>query len=316
MYQLLQYVVRRVYESIYVFIARVLHIINGGAIITDTERYREFIVSVDELKRTKRESGVSGFYRVKNEEDLLEVSVESHIKYLDEIVIVYNDCSDNTPVIAKKLQEKYPNKVKVYEYPPEVYPVLSKRHMLELGRSPHSIVNYYNFTLSKTTKDIVVKIDADHIAIDKVFEESVKTVKRNMQNKYYFFHGVNIFECQKNNICINAKNPFTYGLDCGFFKVKNNMYFVHRRKYESLKIPLSVYFNKENLGVLFYHLKGFKKDKGLEFLFGSEKKDSTKEAQRIIDNQLSPDLVTWDNFHHVKLENIPSPQVKLQELLH
>jgi len=313
-HQLLQYIVRRVYESIYVFIARIFHIIGRGTIVTDTTKYKRFIVNISELKHKKRKEGISGFYRVKNEEDLLEASVESHIKYLDEIVIVYNDCSDKTSTIAKRLQQKYPNKVKVYEYLPEVYPVLSKKHMLEIGKSPHSIVNYYNFTLSKTTRKIVVKIDADHIVVDNIFEEAVDTIKHNMQNKYYFFHGVNIFECKNGGVCINAKNPFTYGLDCGFFKVKNNMYFVHRRKYESLKIPLNVYFNKKNLGVLFYHLKGFKKDRGISFLKNTVK-DSHNEVARIKDVQMCPDLVSWEKFKDVKLDKIISPKSKLKKLI-
>jgi glycosyltransferase involved in cell wall biosynthesis len=312
--QFTEFIIRRAYEGIYVWIARGVHILTGGKIISDVEKYSEFMIDVQKLIKRKRSQGISGFYRVKNDGDLLKSSVESHIKYLDEVIIVYNDCSDNTPDIAKSLQEKYPDKVKAYEYIPKVHPVLSKKHMLELGKSPHSIVNFYNFTLSKTTKRIVVKIDADHIAIGHKFKKVIDHIKKySVQKKYYFFHGVNIFEC-KEGICINKKNPFTFGLDCGFFDVSLGMYFVHRRKYESLKIPVMVYLRRKNLGVLFYHLKGFKKDRGTAFLEGTIK-DSKKEVNRIIDVQLNPDLVEWNKFNDIKLEAVPHPKKSLNNLM-
>ena len=313
-YQLLLYIIRRTYEFWYVLLFRFLYVMRGKKIISDVEKYHEYIVDTKRLINKKRKEGISGFYRVKNEEYLLKASVESHIKYLDEIIIVYNDCSDRTPEIAMELQKKYPNKIKVYEYVPSVYPVLSKKHMLESGKSPHSIVNYYNFTLSKTTKKIVVKIDADHIAVDNLFGKVVQDIRKyGMNGGYYFFHGVNIFECG-DDICINRKNPFTYGLDCGFFEVNKGMYFRHRRKYESLKIPLKVYFKRKNLGILFYHLKGFKKDKGVAFLHNTVK-DSKKEAKRIIDAQFNPNLVKWDNFNDNRLNKVVHPKETLNYFL-
>ncbi len=312
--QFVEFSIRRAYEFVYIWSARGMHILTGGKIISDVNKYSEFVIDIQKLIKKKRSHGISGFYRVKNDGDLLKSSVESHIKYLDEIIIVYNDCSDNTPEVARGLQKKYPNKIKTYEYIPKVHSVLSKKHMLELGKSPHSIVNFYNFTLSKTTKSIVVKIDADHVVIGHKFKKIVAHIKKHsVQKKYYFFHGVNIFKC-KGGICINKKNPFTFGLDCGFFSISRGMYFVHRRKYESLKIPVGVYLGRKNLGVLFYHLKGFKKDRGTAFLKGTIK-DSKKEVHRIIDVQLSPDLVEWSKFNDIKLEAVPHPKKKLGDLM-
>lgn len=47
----------------------------------------------------KLKVGVSGILRVKNDADFLDECINSCIDTLDELIIVYNDCSDNTPDI-------------------------------------------------------------------------------------------------------------------------------------------------------------------------------------------------------------------------
>lgn len=42
-------------------------------------------------------NGVSGIMRVKNYAAFIEASIDSCINALDELIIVYNDCSDNSP---------------------------------------------------------------------------------------------------------------------------------------------------------------------------------------------------------------------------
>lgn len=113
-------------------------------------------------------SGVSGFMRVKNDAEFVEASIDSCIDALDELVIVYNDCSDNTPELVEKKRLQYPDKIKVFEYKHKVYSVnLSEdeyRHACGLpDDSPHLLCNYYNFALSKVTYKYAVKIDADQL---------------------------------------------------------------------------------------------------------------------------------------------------------
>lgn len=47
--------------------------------------------------------GVSGLMRVKNEAEFIALSVESCIDALDELIIVFQDCQDNTPQIIDDL---------------------------------------------------------------------------------------------------------------------------------------------------------------------------------------------------------------------
>lgn len=109
---------------------------------------------------------VSGILRVKNDAMFIPDCIESCIDALDELIIVYNDCSDDSPSIIEKMRERYPEKIKVFEYPYKVYGAgLTKEeydYVCSLpDDSPHLLCNYYNFALSKVTSEYAMKIDAD-----------------------------------------------------------------------------------------------------------------------------------------------------------
>ncbi len=120
--------------------------------LVGANKYKNFIIDTKKIHINRKINGISGFYRVKNEELLLSASIESHLPYLDEIIIVYNDSVDKTAEIAHAYARKYPTKIKVFEYVPRVSPAFSKEHIYTHPKSPYSLVNYYNFALSKTTK--------------------------------------------------------------------------------------------------------------------------------------------------------------------
>lgn len=115
-----------------------------------------------------KDLGVSGIMRVKNDAEFIEASVESCISALDELIIVFNDCSDNSPEIIENVRQKYPDKIKTYEYEYKVYSTNLTKEEYEYAKSlpldsPHLLCNYYNFALSKVTYQYAMKIDADQI---------------------------------------------------------------------------------------------------------------------------------------------------------
>lgn len=63
---------------------------------------------------------VTGIMRVRNEGVFIKNCVESCIDALDELIIVYNDCTDNSVEEIKKIATKYPDKIRYYGYPYEV----------------------------------------------------------------------------------------------------------------------------------------------------------------------------------------------------
>lgn len=115
-----------------------------------------------------RNNGVSGLLRVKNDAQFLDLCIDSCIDALDELIIVYQDCCDNSEEIIKQKALQYPDKIKFYHYE---YPIrshnLSEEEFKEVSslpdNSPNLLASYYNYTLSKSTFKYAIKIDGDQI---------------------------------------------------------------------------------------------------------------------------------------------------------
>lgn len=119
---------------------------------------------------------VAGILRVKNDGPFIHDSIESCIDALDELIVVYNDCTDNSAEEIEKMAKKYPDKIRVYEYPYEVRAFgLNRKEFEEIKtwpeNNPHLLSSYCNFALSKVTADYVLKIDADQIYFTKKLKD-------------------------------------------------------------------------------------------------------------------------------------------------
>lgn len=120
------------------------------------------------MEKRELKDGLSGLMRIKNEASFIEGCVDSCIDALDELIIVYNDCTDDTPEIVEKKRRQYPDKIKTYAYN---YGVLSHnltKEEFEYAKSlpddsPRLHSNQCNFALSKANYKYAVKIDADQL---------------------------------------------------------------------------------------------------------------------------------------------------------
>lgn len=134
----------------------------------------------------RRPVGVSGLMRVKDEEEFVEVCIDSVIDALDELIICYQACTDRTPEILERKRKEYPDKIKLYFYAPTVYSHnLTPEEMNYAYHlpddSPHLLSSYYNYTLSKATYRYALKIDADQVYFRermKRFCDAYRTDKR------------------------------------------------------------------------------------------------------------------------------------------
>ena len=84
--------------------------------------YTEYAVDLSQLTK-ERPLGVTGILRCQNSADFLDACVESCIEGLDELIAVYHNCTDETANILKRKESKYPNKIKIFEYLPYIYPI-------------------------------------------------------------------------------------------------------------------------------------------------------------------------------------------------
>lgn len=127
----------------------------------------DYCVDMSFLKE-ERPVGVSGLLRVKNDAEFLSDCIDSCIGALDELIVCYQDCTDNAPEIIRQKQQQYPDKIKVYYYAPPVFchglTDEEKKYAFSLpDTSVHKLCNYYNYTLSKASYRYAMKIDSDQI---------------------------------------------------------------------------------------------------------------------------------------------------------
>lgn len=266
-------------------------------------------VDRNDLKISDRKPGISGFVRARNEEERLGISIESHLPFLDEIIVVYNRCTDATPEIAKDYASRYPGKVKVYHFEPDVYPQGSKEAISLPINSPHSLANYYNYALCKTTKKIALKVDGDQIAIPSEYKKMINFVRKfKIFPFYYVFRGINLYR-KNNEIMVQGKKQFT-GVDRGFFEVNGQTKPWHdmdrKRGLEILKFGNIKRKNSSLFG--FYHTKGLKKDKG-EGNYDLNDNPNSRYHEIFINEWKKSHPLSWEQFiNKFKLSSLTSPQ--------
>lgn len=121
-----------------------------------------------EVPYSRLKDGLSGIMRVKNEARFISACIDSCIDALDELVIVYNDCTDETPEILERKQQQYPDKIKVYAYNHHVLATNLTAEEFEyaaalLEDAPELHSNQCNYALAKVTYKYAMKIDPDQI---------------------------------------------------------------------------------------------------------------------------------------------------------
>lgn len=273
-----------------------------------------------------KKCGISGIMRLRNEADYLAVSIDSIIHYVDELIIVYNRCTDNTPQIVSEYEKRFPSKIRAFHYVPHVYPQGSKAHAQLPPDSVNSLVHYYNYALSKASFKVVAKWDGDMVAIPKKCEEITRRIRRSrtwerfrpgfafkpskassivnrflskldLLNQYWWFSGINLWD-EDDQIYVNLCRPICGMFDHGFWQVNPDNLFEHDMRYEQLSMRgLAARFQ----GICFYHLKGMKKDRGISVY---ELEDNPESVYHDVVKRMYTDvrLCTLDEFRESYLQ--------------
>jgi len=262
-------------------------------------------VEPEEICKKVRVPGISGFMRLKNESAYLDKAIESHLPGLDELIIVFNDCQDDTPEICSKWADRHPDKIKVFEYQPRVIPIGTPESLRVDPRSPNCIANYYNYSLSLTNRKIAIKIDGDHIAVSKRFARICDRVRRDLpRNGRYPIYGLNITQNEFGEVAIynyydfapdfvgdrRAKKgppPFTSGDHAFFYVDESSWHTVDPVEgFEVLNLKGRSRFPRAALTYCFFHMKGMKLDRGTANWLPKENRHLRKDW---VSNVLAPD---------------------------
>lgn len=216
----------------------------------------------DNLGVQKRQPGISAFMRIRNGEDFLEAAIRSHIDCFDEIVAVHNQSTDGTVDILQRLAAEYGPNLKLFHYTDRVHPPGSPEHAREPANSPNSLVNYYNFALSRTTRTIVTKLDDDHLAMSarmRALADRVRTDPSILANSMACFSGVNLARTHDGKLGLPASDLLCGNGDHWFFRVSDETWFERDRRFEKLRHPgLKRRFH----GFAYWHLKYLKPGSG------------------------------------------------------
>ncbi len=214
-----------------------------------------------QLAAGRRQPGLSAFMRVRNGEEFLERTVLSHLPFFDEIVIVFNQCTDGTEAVVARLAARHPDRIRAYHYLDRVHPP-GHRAYLDLPQdSTASMGTYSNFALTRTTRSVVAKLDDDHVCIERNFEPLVRSIRERgyrLGGRMLCFSGLNLVR-EDGVLKVLASEPFCGTGDIGFFEVSEHTRFAHGTKHET--------FSRRGLarvyaGLVFLHCKYLKRSFG------------------------------------------------------
>ncbi|ARD40822.1 hypothetical protein F8538_05655 [Edwardsiella ictaluri] len=266
------------------------------------QRIERPVVDFSLLNGNQRECGVSGFIRAKNEGEYIYAVIESWLDLVDEVVVVFNGCTDNTESEISRAILAFGDRVRAYHYIQKVYPPGSKEHISLPPDSVNSLVNYYNYALSMTTRKYAVKIDGDIIFDSSVSDLIKKYLEDECDDKYFSLYGVNLID-NKGELFLPSNSAFCgMNNDLCIFPVSPKNIFLHSPAFEVMNLS-----NMTKYGgcFAFYHMKFMKEDMGIGNYLLRDNPDS-----RYL--KISKDFIIGLNF--LKLQDVFSRyNIKLRE---
>ena len=226
-----------------------------------TQIIETFRFSPDMLAPADRLPGISAFMRIRNGADFLEATIRSHADMYDEIVAVYNQCTDETADILMRLSKELGPKLRVFHYIPLVDPAGSEGHAQTPGAAPNSLVTYSNFALCQTRHKWVVKLDDDHLAIPDAVNAMISAIRAGSADEriMHCFSGLNLVRGDNGVMRVPAVAPVSGKGDIGYFRVSDGTYFVHDRRFERF---VRGGIERRFAGWFYWHLKYLKSGGG------------------------------------------------------
>lgn len=255
-----------------------------------------------------REEGVSGLMRVRNEIHTLERSILSVMNILDELVIIYHDCTDGSKELILSYADRFPDKIKAYEYTNRVIPANSGGYV-DGFIEQESLANYYNFGLSKCSFRWFMKVDADQIYI----ESELRELFNNRQpGKYYCMVGFLTTVDTDKDICVHLFEGLPINGHHGdhfLTEIKRGSCFKIKKRTDNEYFQCEQYYEPDikwsdfdfSLGGAFWHHVRQYKDRPQEFYLDKKEKLN---IQNYINFRYLRNALPVDKFTDIKIEKI------------
>jgi glycosyltransferase involved in cell wall biosynthesis len=226
-----------------------------------TQTVETFHFNREMLAPADRLPGISAFMRIRNGGDFLEATIRTHAEMYDEIVAVYNQCTDDTADILMRLSQELGPKLRVFHYLPKANPAGSEGHAKTPGDAPDSLVTYSNFALCQTRHQWVVKLDDDHLAIPAAVGDMTARIRAGAADGgvMHCFSGLNLMCDAQGAWSVPAEAPVSGKGDIGYFRVSEGTYFTHDPRFERF---VRTGIKREFAGWYYWHLKYLKQGGG------------------------------------------------------
>ena len=214
-----------------------------------------------DMNLAARKPGIGAFLRTRNGADFVEAAIRSHVEFYDEIVAVYNQCTDDTPRILERLAAEFAPRIRLFHYTDRVQPLGSRAHAETPADHPESMVNYSNFALAQTRYRIAVKLDDDHLAIPARVGEVCAQLRAGVldEDTHHSFSGLNLARSGAGRLGIPAHEMISGNGDIGYFRVTAQSRFTHDRRFERAGRGG---LRRRFAGYLYWHLKFLKSGSG------------------------------------------------------
>jgi len=211
--------------------------------------YHYFDINMQEWMAPKP-FGLSGCFRLRNEEEFMVEAVESFLPWLDEAVLVVQPSDDDTRLRAHDLVMMYPDKVRVELYPHIPTQFNTPDHFNLPANSVRHFVQLSNWALSKCRYSWIAKVEGDVLALSS-FARMRKMIEAHPgRHAYYGMVILNL--AGKNCDQISMNNPRNHGWDEAVFNNDPRLFhFVRHDKWETVHTG----GHTECMGWMLHHMK-------------------------------------------------------------
>ena len=193
--------------------------------------------------------GLSGCFRLRNEDEFMADAVESFLPWLDEAVLVVQPSDDTTMTKALALRNKH-SKVRVLNYPFVPTQFNTPEHFSRPTNSVRHFVQLSNWALSQCRYSWIAKVEGDVLALS-TFARMRKMIEAHPdRHAYYGMVILNLAGKHCDQISMN--NPRNHGWDEAVFNNDPRLHhFVRSSKWETVHPTGHV----ECMGWMLHHMK-------------------------------------------------------------
>ena len=221
--------------------------------------YKKFDVSIEKWT-APHSHGISGLFRLKNEEQFMEAAVLSHLQWLDQAVLVIQPSEDRTEELAYGLRAKHRDKIKIAHYPFPVHWLHAVQHESTAPEdiSVFGMVHMTNWGISQCDYSWIAKIEGDVIGL-ATFENIREAVDAEPDAiRHYGRVGLNL--AGEDARQFSFTNPRNAGWDEGVFNNHPRFHCIKADRWETINLHEDRSLLR-NMGWSFLHMKRCKKGK-------------------------------------------------------